>query len=203
VKSYIQEQRHAAHRQVSGEQIAESVNGLSTQVSGVIADAGMQDELGAVQERFNQSMLDAADRLDSAEIDRARAMADFRAAFEALLDAVRTGPSDETATVEASAPVDFGGAAAGAPPAGEAEDLAGETPAAGGSLAESLGQVFNAFLEELRQDFRAGGDTYSVLSPGNRASMLDTLVDRYRELAGLDSSQRQGAAGTTGIDQLV
>jgi hypothetical protein len=203
VKSYIQEQRHAAYRQISGEQIAEAVNGLSTQVSGVIAGAGVQEELGAAQERFNQTMQDVVGRLDSGEIDRTRAMDGFRAAFEALVDAVRTGSADESATVEAAGSVDASGAEAGTLPAGDGTDPAGETAAAGGSLVDSLGQAFNAFMEDLRPDFMTGGSMHSAPSPENRASMLEALVSRYRELAGLDSSPLQGAAETADIDQLA
>lgn len=210
---FIHEQMRTARREVAGEQLGEAATELTAKVAEVIDAAGQQDGLDAAQEAFSAAIQDVIERFDSGEIDRRRAMAGFRAAFEDLVDAVRTGDTGETPVSDGEAtiangglPVDMAGEVtedAGVVKAAEAEVPAGEAAEEGGNLVENLGQVFNAFMQGLRSDFAALGGMRSFMSPENRDRILETFMGLYRELAGLDAGDADVKAESAGVDQLV
>ena len=96
----IHEQMRAARREVASEQVGEAVADLTTKVAEVIGAAGQLDGMDTAQENFTAAVQDVVDRFDSGEIGRRGAMAGFRAAFEDLADAVRSGSADETPVAE-------------------------------------------------------------------------------------------------------
>ncbi len=201
---YINEQMHAARREVVGEQIGAAVSELTSKVAEVIGASGQQEGLDAVQEQFTAALQDVVDRFDNGEIGRRRAMAGFRAAYEDLVDAVRADSASQVPVADAEIAAETDAAGVGSQPASEAEPLA-EDPAGGSSvsLVENLGQVFNSFMQGLRSDFSALGGMQAFMSPENRDKILETFVGLYRELAGLNAVETKTGAESTGIDQLV
>ena len=200
----IHEQMRAARREVASEQVGEAVADLTTKVAEVIGAAGQLDGMDTAQENFTAAVQDVVDRFDSGEIGRRSAMAGFRAAFEDLADAVRSGSADDAPVAEDDVPVDILAVDASVVSAGAADPVAGEaTDGDSGSLVESLGQVFNTFMQGLRSDFAALGGMRSFLSAENRDMIRETFVDLYRELAGLNAGTAGVEKEAAGVDQLA
>ncbi|MGB5538623.1 MAG: hypothetical protein WBO37_00845 [Gammaproteobacteria bacterium] len=200
----IHEQMRAARREVASEQVAEAVADLTTKVAEVIGAAGQLDGMDTAQENFTAAVQDVVDRFDSGEIGRRSAMAGFRAAFEDLADAVRSGSADDAPVAEDDMPVDILAVDASVVSAGAADpDAGGATDGGSGSLVESLGQVFNTFMQGLRSDFAALGGMRSFLSSENRDMIRETFVDLYRELAGLNAGEADVEKEAADVDQLA
>lgn len=193
---FIQEQLRAARREVAGEQVAEAAAGLTGDVAGLIEASGRQDGLAAAQETFNTAIQDAVERFNSGEIGRHRTMAEFRAAYETLAEAVRAAPAEVMPDPETPA--------ADAASVDTTADTAENPVAEGNALEQSLGQVFSDFMQGLRTDFAAATGMREFMSPENRSRILETFVELYRELAGADSTGTgDGATASGTVDQLA
>ena len=198
----IHEQIRAARREVASEQIGDAVADLTTKVAELVGAAGQGEGLDAAQENFAAAVQDVVDRFDSGDIGRRRAMAGFRAAFEDLVDTVRTGSAEEKPVAESEVPAEIDAGNISTVSAGEAGEVAGESPDEGGSLVENLGQLFNSFMEGLRSDLATLGGMRSFMSADNRDKIHETFVDLYRELAGLDAGEA-GVVADKAVDQLA
>jgi len=227
---FIGGQLRAARREVAGEQMTEAVAGLTTKVAEVIGAAGQPSGLDAAQESFTSALQNVVDRFESGDIGRRGALDGFRAVFEDLVSAVRTGPenaapaageaataaatagdvTDETDTgTEATAgdaaeEVDTATEAAAQPAATtDTEVSVAQAAGTGGTLVENLGQAFNSFLQGLKSDFSLLGGMRSVMSPDNRDMIYQAFVDLYRELADQNGQTADPTADPAGIDQMV
>jgi hypothetical protein len=101
--------------------------------------------------------------------------------------------------IDAEVSVETDAAAVGELPAGEADaGMAGANP-----LVDSLGQAFNAFMQELRSDLAMLDGMRPSMSAENRDRITETFVDIYRELAGLDGGAADADPASGEVDQVA
>lgn len=198
--NYIAEQLRAARREVIGEQIGEAAAGLTEEVAGLIGASGQQDGLAAAQEAFNTAIQDTVERFSAGEIGRRRTMEEFSSAYGELVKAVSAAPAGDVAEAGESAEAV---AADADDTTGQADATAADAATANGSLAQSLGGVFNDFMQGLRSDFADAPGIRELMSPENRGRILEAFVGLYRELSGADNGVADAPAASGTVDQLV
>jgi len=199
----IHGQMRAARRAVASEQIGAAAADLTVKMAEVIGAAGQPAGLDAAQKDFTAAVQDVVERFDSGEIGRRRALAGFRAAFEDLVGAVRSGSNGDKSAVDEAVAVEADAEGVNATADGAAETDAKDVADAGGSLVENIGQVFNSFMQGLRSDLAALTGMRTFMSPENRDRVFGAFAGLYRELAGLDGREAEVRAATPGVDQLA